>query len=130
MARILLVDDDPNCGAFLRLFLHEEGHEVRSAISSFEAYQVAADFMPDLLISDWLLKDGLDGHALALGLRRRWPDLPVIFISGVRSGDVHAEIAGISNVRVVEKPIDLARLLPMISECGPAFAGSVRSTRG
>lgn len=127
MARILLVDDDPNCGAFLKLFLQEEGHNVRAAVSSQDAFGVAVGFEPELLISDWLLKDGFDGHALARGLRLRWPELQVIFMSGVRSADVQGEIADIPHARVIEKPIDLVRLLPMIPSRDASVAGSSQS---
>ena len=73
MAKILVIDDEPIPCRMLHHFLTGEGHEVRTALDADEAVQVAHDFRPDLLISDWLLKDktGLD---VALAVRDELPE--------------------------------------------------------
>ena len=115
MARILVVDDDRNCAAFLRLFLTDEGHEVRSAVSGKDAMQAAGVMAPDLLITDWLLKDGTDGLGLARSLRKERPELSIIFITGMPERELQSEVNKLGQAHIFEKPLDLDRLLPMVT---------------
>jgi two-component system OmpR family response regulator len=115
MAKILVVDDDRNCAAFLRLFLTDEGHEVRSAITGKDAVVAAAALWPNLLITDWLLKDGTDGLSLALHLRREQSELQIIFITGMPERELRPKIAALSDAHIFEKPLDLDRLLPLVN---------------
>jgi len=39
-----------------------------------------------LLLTDCMMPGRLDGAGLALEARRRWPDLPVLFTSGIWAG--------------------------------------------
>lgn len=109
------MDDDRNCAAFLRLFLTDEGHEVRSAVSGKDALQAAAVLKPHLLITDWLLKDGTDGLALARGLRKDSADLRIIFITGMPERELQEKIRNLDDAHVFEKPLDLERLLPLVN---------------
>ena len=115
MARILVVDDDRNCAAFLRLFLTDEGHEVRSAVSGKDAMQAASVMAPDLLITDWLLKDGTDGLGLARSLRKERPELSIIFITGMPERELQSEVNKLGQAHIFEKPLDLDRLLPTVT---------------
>lgn len=115
MARILVVDDDRNCAAFLRLFLTDEGHEVRSAVSGKDAMEAAAVLKPNLLITDWLLKDGTDGLALARSLRKENADLRIIFITGMPERELQAKTRNFGDALIFEKPLDLDRMLPMVN---------------
>src|SRR5579872_3724078 len=78
--RILVVDDEPQVAAALRLVLANEGHQVEiagdaeSALSTFEARK------PDLVITDFSLPKS-DGFCLARELRRRCPSQPIIMIT-------------------------------------------------
>jgi DNA-binding response OmpR family regulator len=97
----------------LHHFLTGEGHEVRTALDADEAVQVAHDFRPDLLISDWLLKDktGLD---VALAVRDELPEARVIFTTGLPATVVAEKARAASNVSVLEKPFDLESLVAAI----------------
>lgn len=109
------MDDDRNCAAFLRLFLKDEGHEVRSAVSGKDAMQAAGTLEPHLLITDWLLKDGTDGLDLARTLRKDRPDLGVIFITGMPQRELQDEVAKLGDAHIFEKPLDLDRLLKLVN---------------
>jgi CheY-like chemotaxis protein len=110
MAKILVIDDEPIPWRMLHHFLTGEGHEVRTALDADEAVQVAHDFRPDLLISDWLLKDktGLD---VALAVRDELPEARVIFTTGLPATVVAEKARAASNVSVLEKPFDLESLV-------------------
>ncbi len=109
------MDDDRNCAAFLRLFLTDEGHEVRSAVSGKDALHAAAAMAPNLLITDWLLKDGTDGLALARSLCQERADLRIIFITGMPERELREKIHGLDDAHIFEKPLDLDRLLPLVN---------------
>lgn len=122
MARILVVDDDRNCAAFLRLFLSDEGHEVQSAVSGREAAEAANSLKPELLITDWLLKDGTDGLDLVNRLRQDHEFMKVIFITGMPERDLRAKVAGLDVSHVFEKPLDMDRLIPVVNSTAGAPA--------
>jgi CheY-like chemotaxis protein len=51
-ARILVVDDEVNARTALAELLSEEGYVVESAADGFKALGKAADFAPDLVLTD------------------------------------------------------------------------------
>jgi DNA-binding response OmpR family regulator len=112
--RVLLVDDDKTCNEFLALFLKDEGYEVRSALSAGEALAIAESFAPELVVADWLLKDGIDGAEMAHQLSARDPSLRVIFTTGSPSEQLREQIRGLRVVEVYQKPIEIDALLAQI----------------
>ena len=71
MAKILIVDDDPDVVEACRLFLERERHEVTSAYNRGEGMKAVVDVNPDLLILDVIMELPDDGIAMAQELRRR-----------------------------------------------------------
>lgn len=82
-ARILIVEDEPQLRALLRLYLEREGHRVTdagdgsSALAAFEADGA------DLVILDLMLP-GLQGEAVLEALREAG-DVPILITSAKRS---------------------------------------------
>ncbi|HWL94912.1 MAG TPA: response regulator [Phycisphaerae bacterium] len=114
MPKILLVDDDAACVGFLRRLLADCGHEVAAFQSGHEATAEGAAFEPDLLITDWLLKDHMDGAAIVASLRERYPALPAIIISGLPKESLRVALERLGNAVLVEKPIDFDHLVGKI----------------
>ncbi len=81
MARILVVDDDPDIRDMLRRMLESAGYEVIDAPDGKEALTLTDNSQPDAIITDVLMpeKDGLE---TILELRRNAPDVKIIAISG------------------------------------------------
>jgi len=81
--RVLLVDDeDLLCRAITRLMSTERRFTFRTVTSARQAPRVFSDEGPfDVLLTDLQFPDG-EGVELAAALRRRQPDLPVVFMSG------------------------------------------------
>lgn len=79
---MLLVDDDPDLRAVLSEVLRHAGFHALPAINADDALKKAIHKAPDLLVTDLDLGEGLSGIELAAVLRRRWPRLPVVYISG------------------------------------------------
>jgi PAS domain S-box-containing protein len=80
---VLLVEDDGTVRELARRVLQENGHRVIEAASAEEALNAvsAGSDVVDLLLSDVVLP-GLSGLDLAVALRRRWPSLKVLLMSG------------------------------------------------
>ncbi|MFI5361025.1 MAG: response regulator transcription factor [Elusimicrobiota bacterium] len=84
-SRILLADDEEDNRRVYGTLLKAEGHVVRLAASGNEAFALAVESPPDLVLSDVSMPDG-DGLALLARLRatKKTSRLPVILMSGVR----------------------------------------------
>lgn len=83
--RVLIVDDEPTLRASLSLVLEELGYDVRSAEGGFAALYEIGKSPPDILISD-LCMPGMSGFELLSIVRRRFPAIPVIAMSGAFAG--------------------------------------------
>ena len=61
-ARILIADDDPTIRNFLMILLADRGYEVLEAPDGEQAYRMAGEVKPDLMLLDLIMpfKDGFD----------------------------------------------------------------------
>jgi DNA-binding response OmpR family regulator len=80
--KLLVVDDDEDVLDALLGVLEEAGFAVLAAMSGEDAMAKASAETPDVLVTDLDLGAGMSGLQLAEAARRRWPDLPVVYISG------------------------------------------------
>ena len=85
MARILVVDDEPNIVELARLYLRNEGYEVLTADSGPAALGAARQASPDLIVLDIMLP-GLDGWEVCRQIRQ-FSQAPIIMLTA-RSDDV------------------------------------------
>jgi two-component system KDP operon response regulator KdpE len=79
MARILVIDDEPQIRRALRAGLERAGHAVAVAENGEQGLDAAATAPPDLVILD-LAMPGIDGFAVCEELRR-WSKAPIIVLS-------------------------------------------------
>lgn len=79
--RILVVDDEPIIREVSSAVLSKEGYEVRTADGGFSALAELRRSLPDLIISD-LRMPNMSGFELLSVVRRRFPHIPVVAISG------------------------------------------------
>ena len=93
MAKILVVDDDPDFVEFARVVLEREGHTIVSATGGGEALDKIVGDMPDLIILDVIMDTVLDGLSVAqeLGERPGYRDIPIIMITSIANTD-YAEL--------------------------------------
>jgi CheY-like chemotaxis protein len=100
--RILVVDDDPPVREITATMLRTMGGDVVEAGSGGAALEWMADAGQDcdLLVVDFAMP-GMNGAELAGAVRKSWPDVPVLFVTGY--ADLSA-IADVSEDRIVQKP--------------------------
>lgn len=79
--KILIIEDEPVFRTTLAAFLQRRNHLVYQAENGQEGLASMAVFQPDLVLCD-LKMPGMDGHQVIQCISRRFPDKPVIVISG------------------------------------------------
>jgi CheY-like chemotaxis protein len=93
MARILIVDDDPDFIRATRMILEKNNHQVITANSGDAGYQRAKADNPDMLVLDVMMDTVLDG----LSLSQRMHDdpelrnIPIIMVTSIANTD-YAEL--------------------------------------
>lgn len=83
--RILIVDDEAALRDVGKVLLEAQGYEVLCAEDGFEGLAALKQSLPDLIISD-LQMPNMNGFEFLSVVRRRFPIIPVIVISGEFSG--------------------------------------------
>jgi DNA-binding response OmpR family regulator len=118
MARILVVDDDPDITFAVSLYLKRDHHEVRTAASRAEAMDALRDFPPDLMILDVMMDQPDDGIAMAQELRRAGSTVPIIMLTSVGqvTGMTYGRDSDLVPVEVFfEKPVRPDELLKAVA---------------
>ncbi|TNB47244.1 sigma-54-dependent Fis family transcriptional regulator [Martelella lutilitoris] len=109
---ILVVDDEADIRDIVSGILSDEGHETRVAHDSDSALAAIADRVPRLIFLDiWMQGSRLDGLALLEEIKQRYPDLPVVMISG--HGNIETAVSSIKRgaFDFIEKPFKADRLV-------------------
>ncbi len=83
MAKILIVDDDPDITFTTGLFLKKAQHEVLTASNRAEGMKAIEDDHPDLIILDVMMEEADDGIAMAQELRRQGCETPILMLTSV-----------------------------------------------
>jgi CheY-like chemotaxis protein len=110
MARVLIVDDNPDFGPLLEPFLKKAGHEVQFAFDGAEALEKAGETDIVLLDIHLPLIDGIEVFR-RLRAEPKTAALPVIFVTGSSSDAPDG-----ARVRKLRKPFLPELLASMILE--------------
>ena len=111
-ADILVVDDEADIRDLVSGILEDEGHRTRLARDSDEALKAIEDRRPHLVILDiWLQGSRLDGLEVLTVIKRAYPDLPIVIISG--HGNIETAVTAIKRgaYDYIEKPFKSDRLV-------------------
>lgn len=93
MAKILIVEDDPDMVAALRMPLEAEGYEVHIASSGEEGLQKVKEIVPDLIILDVMMETTTAGFQVSLQLRSPDPKseyaayrhIPILMLTAIHT---------------------------------------------
>jgi CheY-like chemotaxis protein len=85
MAKILIIDDDPDFVLALRVPLEAHGFEVEEAGSAEEGIAKVLGARPDLVILDVMMPAGYEGFEAARAIRERHGlrDLPIVILTSL-----------------------------------------------
>ncbi len=107
--RILVVEDELPIQEMLGAVLSSAGYQVESAMNGAEAIEriLRAEARVDLMILD-LNMPRMGGIDVLKVLRQRWPELPVLVISGNLNEAATTELEQIGQQHVLPKPFELS----------------------
>ena len=117
MAKILIIDDDPDIITSVRLTLESVGHQVDDAGNGEEGVRKIKADLPDLIILDVMMDTKTEGFQLALKLRNPDPtseffafkDIPILMLTAIHSTTplrFEPDIDYLPVELFVDKPID------------------------
>jgi DNA-binding NtrC family response regulator len=116
-AYVLVVDDDPTVQNMVVTRLELAGYNVTSASDAWQGVVQSQGLRVGLVITDIQMPgvgNGVDGYKQ---LRQLSPNMPVIFMSGMKPDEVAKILPqGDPRVRFVPKPIDFAQMRQAIKE--------------
>lgn len=117
---VLALDDDPDFREFIREALETEGHEVRIAATPDECYAACEERLPDVLLLD--MKMGRhSGEETLIELRRRWPRLCVIVVTGYPTLETMRQTFKQDVYDYIAKPFSLAELRSALRGAAASF---------
>lgn len=93
MAKVLLVDDDPEILRTLGVALQAAGHEVCSAEGLEAALRLAPQCLPDVMVVDVMMPGGTEGFHLVWRIRQsestKLRNVPIILVTEIHE---HTEL--------------------------------------
>jgi two-component system cell cycle sensor histidine kinase/response regulator CckA len=112
---VLVVEDESAVRAVVVRSLERGGFRVLQASDAAVALQVTdREGRPDLVLTD-LMMPGIGGAELARRLKGRWPDLPVMFMSGYSAEDLRRQGAVAPDGVTIQKPFKPDTLLRSVN---------------
>jgi len=115
-ADILIVDDEADIRDLISDILKDAKYDTRTAHNSDTAFKTIAERVPSVLILDiWLQGSELDGLGILEMVKKKYPHMPVIMISG--HGNIETAVAAIKTgaYDFIEKPFKEDRLLLLVA---------------
>jgi len=83
MAKIAIIDDDPDILDASSLVLNSKGHEVITALNPDDGYKIVKEQSPDLIILDVMMNEPDDGFFLAQKFRKEKIKVPIIMYTSI-----------------------------------------------
>jgi signal transduction histidine kinase len=107
---LLVVDDDAGVREVTATRLAEAGHEVREAASGLQALaSLETDPCVDLVVLDFAMP-GMNGAEVAAEIRRRWPAIPILFVTGYADVTALTKVGAVGSDGIVQKPFQAGEL--------------------
>jgi|HubBroStandDraft_3_1064219.scaffolds.fasta_scaffold167102_1 hypothetical protein len=125
---ILIVDDEEFLLEYVRIVLLRAGFTVLTARTGEEAWQLILNSQNEirLVLTDIVMPSSFDGFELADRVRRRQPDLPVLFMTGAPLEDSSSANGLVSKRMLLRKPFDPGQLLAIVRENLEAASASAQ----
>ncbi len=108
----LLVEDNPEVMEVTQALLEELGYRVHVASDARQALDALEHAKFDLVVSDIVMAGDTDGLGIGRAVRRHYPEIPVVLVSGYSKA---ADLAG-ERFTVLRKPYQAADLSQAIAK--------------
>jgi CheY-like chemotaxis protein len=125
MAKILVIDDDPDTVLAVRMCLEDAGHYVLEALGGKEGLELLQRDRPDLIILDVMMETETEGFQLALKLHSADPtselaayrDIPILMLTAIHSTTplrFEPDIDYLPVELFIDKPVDPENLISKV----------------
>jgi DNA-binding response OmpR family regulator/DNA-binding CsgD family transcriptional regulator len=119
MARVLVVDDEPDIVLFVQVNLELHGHEVRTAADGEQALAAVEEERPDALVLDVMMPN-LDGWTVLERLKAHQDEslrtIPVVMLTALDTDHDQARGGIEGAVRYLTKPLGPDELVTAVEE--------------
>ena len=93
MAKILIIDDDPDMVLAAQMTLEAGGHKIYTATNGTEGLEKIKEIIPDLIVLDVMMDTTTEGFQVSLNLRSLDPesefkdfrDIPIIMLTAIHT---------------------------------------------
>jgi CheY-like chemotaxis protein/DNA-binding XRE family transcriptional regulator len=117
---IVALDDDPDFREYVRDVLTGDGHDIRVVATPDELYAANEERLPDMVLLD--IKMGRhSGEAVLEEIRKRWPKLCVIVVTGYPSMETMRQTFKQDVYDYIEKPFSLEELRKVLAQAAADF---------
>jgi DNA-binding NtrC family response regulator len=122
--KVLMVDDEEDFVTTLseRMKLREVDSEV--ALDGEQALQRVEDDIPDVMVLD-LKMPGIDGLEVLRRVKKAYPQIPVVILTGHGSEKDEAEARRLGAFDYLQKPVDIEKLIKILRK---AYKSKVENT--
>jgi len=112
---VLVIEDDPQLREYLRLALELHEHQVLTTENGSAALAYLNGHPVDAVVTDLFMPE-MDGLETVAALRRQFPDMRVIAMSGRPGVDYLAVTRELGVTRTLRKPFEIAELLAALKD--------------
>jgi len=112
---VVIIEDDEGVRSALAKRLEQHGCTVRALGSAADGLKHLREKTPDLILLDYRLPDA-DGLELLEHIRRQWPNLPVIMMTGFASVQTAVQAMHLGAYDYISKPFELDHMMFVINK--------------
>jgi DNA-binding response OmpR family regulator len=116
VAKILVIDDEPQVTEIVETFLTSAGHTVYVDNVAASGLKKAKEIKPDLILLDIMMPE-IDGYDICNNLKNdpSTAKIPVLFLTGKDRGDDMGRSFQVGGDMFIKKPFSCDRLLEIIN---------------
>jgi excisionase family DNA binding protein len=114
--KVLIVDDDVEIVELMVDVLNRDGRmELRTASSGYDAGLLTQQFMPDVIILDYMLPD-VNGNIVCQTIKRnpQFENIKIIIVSGVVNQEEIEDLLRAGAAEFIKKPFNISELVDRI----------------
>jgi len=112
-AVVLVVDDSPESLGMLNMALGQAGFTVLVALNGIQALSIIEKIMPDVILLDAIMPE-MDGFETCRNIKQTYPDIPVIFMTGLSEEENIVSGFEAGGVDYITKPIKPSEVIARI----------------
>ncbi|MBL4899108.1 MAG: response regulator transcription factor [Colwellia sp.] len=114
MLKLMIVEDDKYARLGLHQLFEQEGYHTQSYQDAEKAWEYCQQAKPDICILDRALPK-MSGEELCILLRKKWPSLPILFLSGKGAESEQIEGLELGADDYITKPFSVKELLARVN---------------